>query len=422
MKIRLNLQTEKIVIMKSVDVLVIGAGPSGTVSAALLKKDGWNVMIVEKVQFPRFVIGESLLPRCLDALSAAGFMEALNRRNYQQKTGAKFEKDGRICDFTFSQQFTKEARQSAWQMQRADFDFTLAKECERMGIPVWYQQEVTSVSVFEDGSSMTTIKDVEGQVQTIKARFIVDGSGYGRVLPRLFDLSRPSGQTPRMALMTHLPDPNRGDCEEPDRIVIYVHQNDCWIWTIPFADGTTSVGYVAEDSFFQKYSGSNEEQLLAMIRDTPELAARFEGIKINFEPKLLKHWSVTSSVYWGRGFVLTGNVTEFLDPVFSSGVTLATVSAQLAAPLVSRYLKGEAVDWEREYTLPLQSGISVFRTYVNAWYDGSLFDIFFSDTKDESIKAKICSVLAGYVWDESNPFVKNHEKSVRNLVNLLRSE
>lgn len=407
--------------MTHVDVLVIGAGPSGTVAAALLKKEGWNVLVVEKTEFPRFVIGESLLPRCLDALDAAGFTEALQGMNFQKKTGAKFIKDGSICDFTFSKQFTQGARQSAWQMRRADFDFTLAKECQKMSIPVWYRQEVVAVAIDEDGCSVTTIRDANGQEQQIQARFIIDGSGYGRVLPKLFDLSRPSGQNARMALMTHLADPKRFQVEEPDRIVIYVHQHDCWIWTIPFSDGITSLGYVAEASFFEEYRGGLEQQLRQMIGDTPELAHRFEGIPFEWEPKLLKHWSISSSTYWGNGFVLTGNVTEFLDPVFSSGVTLATVSAQMAAPLVSGYLKGEKVDWEKDYARPLQSGISVFRTYVNAWYDGSLFDIFFSDVKDESIKAKICSVLAGYVWDESNPFVKNHEKSVRNLVNLLRS-
>lgn len=408
--------------MIETDILVIGAGPSGTVAGSLLKKDGWRVMIVEKQKFPRFVIGESLLPRCLDALEEAGFMDALQQQNFQKKTGAKFEKDGDICDFTFKEQFTQGARRSAWQMPRADFDFVLAKECERMGIPVHYEQEVVTVEIKKDGSSITTIKDNHGQEEKINARFIVDGSGYGRVLPRLFDLSRPSGQSERMALMAHLPDPKRREREEPERIVLYVHQGNCWIWTIPFANGTTSIGYVAEQSFFEKYIGKPEAQLKAMIKDTPELAERFEGIDFLFEPRLLKHWSLTSAKYWGNGYVLTGNVTEFLDPVFSSGVTLATVSAQLSAPLVSRQLKGQFVDWEKEYAVPLQSGISVFRTYVNAWYDGSLFEIFFSDNKDESIKAKICSVLAGYVWDETNPFVKSHERSVRNLVGLLRKQ
>ncbi|MBS1689854.1 MAG: hypothetical protein JSS96_14085 [Bacteroidetes bacterium] len=113
--------------------------------------------------------------------------------------------------------------------------------------------------------------------------------------------------------------------------------------------------------------------------------------------------------------MLTGNVTEFLDPVFSSGVTLASVSAQKAANLVIRHFKGEQVDWENEYMKFMQRGIDVFRTYVNTWYDGTLFSIFFAEERNEDIMNKICSVLAGYVWDESNPFVRNHEKNVRTL-------
>ena len=128
---------------------------------------------------------------------------------------------------------------------------------------------------------------------------------------------------------------------------------------------------------------------------------------------------MTTDTFFGKGFVLTGNVTEFLDPVFSSGVTLASVSAQMASRLVIRHLKGEQVDWKNEYMNPMMKGIDVFRTYVNGWYDGSLFKIFFAPEPDMEIRAQICSVLAGYVWDESNPFVAKHEKNVRTLANFL---
>jgi flavin-dependent dehydrogenase len=159
--------------------------------------------------------------------------------------------------------------------------------------------------------------------------------------------------------------------------------------------------------------------LRAMIAKEPELAERFKNSEFAFEPRTLKNWSVTTDTFYGNGFVLTGNVTEFLDPVFSSGVTLATVSAQKAANLVVQHLKGKKVDWEKDYHEPMMQGISVFRTYVNAWYDTSIFRVFFADEKDEKVKAKICSVLAGYVWDMDNPFVKNHEKSLQSLINFI---
>jgi len=117
--------------------------------------------------------------------------------------------------------------------------------------------------------------------------------------------------------------------------------------------------------------------------------------------------------------VLTGNVTEFLDPVFSSGVTLATVSSQKAAALVIKKLKGEAVDWDEEYTKPMMQGVNTFRSYVMRWYDGTLDTIFFADNQDPAIKSMICSVLAGYVWDLENPYVKNHDTALRKLASTI---
>ena len=111
--------------------------------------------------------------------------------------------------------------------------------------------------------------------------------------------------------------------------------------------------------------------------------------------------------------------TEFLDPIFSSGVMFATVSSHRAALLAIRKLKGEAVDWETEYTGMLQQGVDTFRTYVMAWYDGTLEKIFFSKNPDPMIKRQICSVLAGYVWDQQNPFVREHRASLERLVKLI---
>lgn len=406
--------------MIQTDVLVIGAGPSGSVAAATLRQAGLEVYMVEKQYFPRFVIGESLLPRCLESLTAAGLFEAAQARNFQKKTGAKFDRNGKICDFTFEKQFTK-GFNYAWQMPRADFDLALAEECVRKGAQLVYGHEVIGIEIHEDGSSTTSIKDENGAIYKVKARFIVDGSGYGRVIPRLFGLEKPSRQTPRKALFAHIQDPLRLENEEPNRIVVYVHKDDCWIWTIPFESGITSLGYVSAPEFFEKYTGSPEEQFRAMIADEPSIARRFREADLVFEPRILQNWSATTDTFYGKGFVLTGNVTEFLDPIFSSGVTLATVSAQTAANLVIRHLEGKAVDWEREYTQYMLQGVDVFRTYVNAWYDGTLFKIFFSDTKEEMIQSQICSVLAGYVWDLQNPFVKNHKANIYNLAKLLES-
>ncbi|HEY1033026.1 MAG TPA: NAD(P)/FAD-dependent oxidoreductase [Flavipsychrobacter sp.] len=409
-------------ILKQVDVLVIGAGPSGTIAASIVKQAGFTVQIVEKMVFPRFVIGESLLPRCMEALEEAKFLDAVKAKHFQQKDGAKFVMNGEVCDFNFSQQFTP-GWNWTWQVPRAEFDKTLADECEKMGVPIHYETEVTDIKIDDNGHSVTTVKKADGTEETISAKFIIDGSGYGRVIPRLFGLDKPSTQYPRKTLFCHMTDPKRSEAVEPNRITVYVHNLKTWIWVIPFSNGNTSVGYVGNPEFFEQFSGTAEEQFRALIMAQPELATRFGESEMLWEPRTLQSWSATTDTFYGKGFVLTGNVTEFLDPVFSSGVTLASVSAQLASKMVIRHLNGDtSIDWENDYMKKMMQGVDVFRTYVNGWYDGTLFNIFFAENRNPEIMSQICSVLAGYVWDESNPFVKNHEKNVRTLSRYLESQ
>ena len=403
--------------IQSTDVLVIGAGPAGTVAASIVNKAGFKVRIVEKMKFPRFVIGESLLPRCMEALEEAGFLEAVKEKKFQEKGGAKFVKEGKTCDYQFADQFTK-GWQWTWQVPRAEFDKTLADTVEKMGVPIDYETTVTGIE-FRGSDSITTVVDKNGKESQIEARFIIDGSGYGRVIPRLFNMDKPSNLPPRKALFTHTVDLRRELSDEPNRITIVVHQPAVWVWIIPFSNGITSLGFVGDPSFFAKNPGSTEQQLRALIAQEPYLKERFKGIEFIFEPKVLESWSSTTDRFYGDGFVLTGNVTEFLDPVFSSGVTLATVSSQIAGKLVVEKLNGRQVDWENEYMKIMMQGVDTFRSYVMAWYEGTLDTIFFADNQDSGIKSQICSVLAGYVWDLDNPYVKNHKTWLHRLASMI---
>ena len=402
---------------EKVDVLVIGAGPAGTVAASIVNKAGFNVRIVEKLRFPRFVIGESLLPRCMEALTEAGFVEAVKEKGFQEKFGAKFVKNGVICDYLFADRFT-EGWTWTWQVPRSEFDATLADTVEKMGVPVSYETTVTNI-VFKGTDSVTTVEDIHGNKTEITAKFIIDGSGYGRVIPRLFNLDKPSNLPPRKALFAHTVDLKRSTADEPNRITIVVHQPGVWVWVIPFSNGVTSLGFVGDTGFFKQYEGSNEEQLRVLIASEPYLSERFKDVEFVFEPKVLESWSSTTEKFYGDGFVLTGNVTEFLDPVFSSGVTLATVSSQLAAHLVIRTLNGETIDWDKEYSEKMMQGVNTFRSYVMAWYEGTLDTIFFAGNQDLQIKKMICSVLAGYVWDLNNPYVKNHATALHKLARTI---
>lgn len=404
---------------EQVDVLVIGAGPSGTVAASIVNKQGFKVKIVEKLKFPRFVIGESLLPRCMEALEEAGFLDAIKAKGFQEKFGAKFVKHGKVCDFNFSENFT-DGHTWTWQVPRAEFDKVLSDEVQRMGVTIDFETGVTGIQFNDDGSSITTVEDAEGNQKEISARFIIDGSGYGRVIPKLFNLDKPSNLPPRKTVFAHIRDLKRDAYHEPNRITIVLHRPDIWIWIIPFSNGITSVGFVGNPDFFNQFKGDTSAQLSAMIESEPELKVRFKDAEFIFEARTLESWSMSSKTFYGKGFVLTGNVTEFLDPVFSSGVTLATVSAQTAAKLVCRELNGETVDWQKEYTEHMMQGVNTFRSYVMAWYDGHLQDIFFARKPNPAIQRQICSVLAGYVWDTTNSYVKNHDRVLKTLAQILK--
>lgn len=401
-----------------VDVLVIGAGPAGTVAASILKNEGFDVRIVEKQKFPRFVIGESLLPRCMENLEYAGLLDTIKGAEFQKKYGAKFVSGGEVCDFNFINQYTK-GYTWTWQVQRADFDQLLAKETERKGVAIDYEAEVVDVLFNKDHSSVTTVKKADGITYNVEAKFIVDGSGFGRVLPRILNLDQPSYFPVRAALFTHLEDKNRPAGIDGNRITVIIYSKDVWIWIIPFADGNTSIGLVGDPDIINKHEGTPVEQFDKWLNEVTELKDRFKISDAKFEPRKIMGYSSAVSKLYGEGFVLTGNSTEFLDPVFSSGVTLATESAATAAKLLARQLKGEQVDWEKDYSDYIKSGVDVFRTFVTTWYDGTLHKIFFTTGSNKEMKKQICSVLAGYVWDKTNPFVKKHNRAVKALAQVI---
>lgn len=403
--------------METIDVLVIGAGPAGCIAASILNKQGHKVKIVEKEKFPRFVIGESLLPRVMDNLEEAGLLEAVKKAGFQEKFGAKFVKGNDTCDFDFSNQFSK-GWTWTWQVPRGQFDNILADTVAAMGVSVNYETEVTDVK-FNGTNSITTVKNLQGIEQKIAARFLIDASGYGRVLPRMFGLDEPSSLGKRKTHFTHFKDLKRPEGIDGNRITVIVHQTRTWIWIIPFSNGITSVGFVSDPEFFDTFPTDSTERMKALILSDPNTSQRFNEAEMMFEPKVIEGYSISTKRLYGEGYVLVGNATEFLDPVFSSGVTFAMESGRKAAKLVGDFLNNQNVDWQKEYTDYMMQGINTFRTYVSAWYTGELHDIFFSKNQDPEIKKQICSVLAGYVWDTENPYVRKHEQAIKSLHKVI---
>jgi flavin-dependent dehydrogenase len=405
-----------------VDVLVIGAGPSGCVSASYLHKNNVKVKVVEKQKFPRLVVGESLIPRVMDHFAEAELFEALDAMNFEKKLGARFIRGEEICVFDFSKKFG-EGWDWTWQVPRADFDNTMAQEVVRKGVDLEFETEVLEVS-FEGKKSKTIVKDKDGNLKEIHANFIIDSSGYGRVLPRLLDLDTPSKLDPHSSIFTHVKDINREEGEEGTQISFDILETEVWLWVIPFSNGNTSLGVVGPTDFINSLSENkdNAEALKNAIQKSDYYIKRFAGTEFLFEPVKLENYSRAVKRMYGDGFALTGNSSEFLDPVFSSGVAFATESGMLAAKLYLKEAQGIPVDWEVEFTQYMKRGIAVFTTYVQEWYTGNLQTLFFHQPENPDVKEKICAVLAGYVWNEENSFVKKHDHVIANMAYLLNMQ
>lgn len=403
---------------KNVDVVVIGAGPAGSVAASHLANNGFKIKVIEKQVFPRFVIGESLLPHCMDQLKETGLLDAVKEIGFQKKTGASFYREDASCEFSFEEQFTS-GWSWTWQVQRATFDQTLAEATAAKGVDVNFGCSVTDVNC-DNEIKTVTYETPDGEKHLVNCRFVIDASGYGRVLPRLFDLDKPPTSEPRGAVFCHLNDANRTVHAGENIFVHAFEDNKAWLWAIPFSDKTTSVGIVGEDTLIKDLADNDGEKFIDLYQNFAGLKGRFAGIDPNFTPKNIMGYSVGVKKMYGNGYVLCGNSTEFLDPVFSSGVTLATSSGFKAATLAIQELNGVTVDWENDYEKWMQYGINVFRSYVKAWYTGELQTIFFAKNIDPSFKKQICSVLAGYVWDKSNPFVKKHTKLLTTLAKVIK--
>jgi flavin-dependent dehydrogenase len=405
-----------------VDVLVIGAGPSGCVSSSYLKKNDINVKVVEKTMFPRLVVGESLIPRVMDHFDEAGLFPALDKIGFEKKLGARFLRGDEVCIFDFSDKFG-EGWDWTWQVPRADFDNTLAQEVINKGIELEFETEVIDIR-FDGTDSITTVKTKDGKTKDIHAKFVIDSSGYGRVLPRLLDLEKPSKLSPHSAIFAHVEDINREEGEEGTLISFDIIETEVWLWVIPFSNGNTSVGIVGPTEYIEKLSenGDTAEALKKAISLSEYYVKRFGNIDFLFEPRHLKDYSCSVKQLFGDGYALTGNASEFLDPVFSSGMAFATESGMLAAKLALRQLNGEKIDWQKDYTDYILYGVDVFTTYVKEWYTGNLQELFFHQPENPDVKKKICAVLAGYVWNKDNPFVRKHDTVIKNLANLIKLE
>ncbi|MGJ8648593.1 MAG: NAD(P)/FAD-dependent oxidoreductase [Marinomonas colpomeniae] len=408
------------------DVVVIGAGPAGAVASTILSKKGYRILVLEKQHFPRFSIGESLLPQCMEILESAGMLKSVIEAGFQYKNGAAFATDDQYGFFDFRQKFST-GWGTTYQVQRAQFDKVLADCAAENGAEIRYGHSIVSYNDVGDRVQLDVVNennksDENSENYQVDAKFVLDASGFGRVLPKLLNLEKESSLSPRVSIFTHIKDGITHPEYDRNKILVSVcpENNQIWYWLIPFSNGRASVGVILPRDIYDNNSIDNKELLREYISKTTMMHNYLKDAEFDTDVRKLDGYSCDVTSLYGDKFALLGNAGEFLDPVFSSGVTIALKSADLATQALHKQLQGEAVDWEVEYSQQLKQGVGVFKMFVESWYDGSLQDVIFTEEKAIKIQEMISSVLAGYAWDLKNPYVKDPSR-LKVLAELCRS-
>ncbi|MEP4888969.1 MAG: NAD(P)/FAD-dependent oxidoreductase [Aliiglaciecola sp.] len=393
--------------MDTFDIVVIGAGPAGAVSSALLNKKGYRVLVLEKQHFPRFSIGESLLPQCMTYLEQAGMLEAVENANFQHKNGAAFCRGNQYEYFDFREKFS-DGWGTTFQVQRESFDKILADESAKQGVTFRYGHTLKACTT-KDHLRVLSVETDSGEEYQVQGRFVLDASGFGRVLPKLLNLEKPSTLGTRKSIFTHIKDNINAPEFDRNKILITVHpqHSEVWFWLIPFSNGRASLGVVIPPALLDTMPGTPGECLQQLISEAGKLAEFLKDAEFDTEFRTLGSYSCDVTSLYGDNYALLGNAGEFLDPIFSSGVTIALTSASLAAEVVDRQLRGLAPNWEEEYAQKLKVGVTTFKEFVEGWYDERFQNVVFSNQKSDNITRMISSILAGYAWDKKNPYVHN---------------
>jgi flavin-dependent dehydrogenase len=398
------------------DVAIIGAGPSGSVAAALLAQRGYSVEMIERTHFPRFSIGESLLAQSIELLDQAGLLEDVAAHGFQFKDGAAFHLNGKSTSIYFPDK-SAPGPSTTFQVMRSDFDDILAKGAVKKGAKASFGQEVIAFESDESGARLT-VRDESGAERRVEARFALDASGFGRTLSKLCKLETPSDFPVRRAVFGQVVDHITEPTFDRNKILVSINPNnrEIWYWLIPLKDGISSIGAVGPQDVVENAGGNDHERLWNLIREVPYKAKVLEKAEVYRPAATIIGYACNVKSLHGPSFALLGNAAEFLDPVFSSGVTIALKSAHLAVNLVDRQLKGESVDWENEFSRELYVGIDTFRECVDAWYTGALQRIIFGRPQEMTdITRMLTSVLAGYAWDRDNLFVKSPKRTMRTV-------
>jgi flavin-dependent dehydrogenase len=386
------------------DVAVIGGGPAGSTTSTLIAQKGHKVRLFEREHFPRFHIGESLIPCTYFVLERLNMLPKMKKSPFVKKYSVQFITDkGRLSEpFYFVEHKPHESSQT-WQVIRSEFDEMMLRNAEEHGVAVEEGVHVTSVIWEGDRAVGVKIKREDGTQQEVRAKVVVDASGQGTVIMDRLQLREWDPELKKAALWTYWEGAYRDTGrDEGATLVIQVAGKNGWFWYIPQHDNVISVGVVAsyEYLFKQRPGKTNEQIYFEEVERCPGLKPRLQGARRAGPFRAAKEYSYRSKKAAGDGWVLVGDAFGFLDPLYSSGVLLALKSGQLAADAICDGLaKGDTSGaqlgmWEPDFV----QGMDRMRRLVCAFYDGFSFGRFVK--KFPHLKGLVTDLLIGDLFKD----------------------
>ncbi|HEV3099385.1 MAG TPA: NAD(P)/FAD-dependent oxidoreductase [Candidatus Udaeobacter sp.] len=379
------------------DVAIIGGGPAGSTAATLLAQAGRQVIVFEREKFPRFHIGESLLPFSIQTFDRLGVREKLDRTFLPKFGGEIMASCGtRGIKFYFKDGFRSQ-RDRAYQVTRSDFDKLLLDHSKENGAEVLEETEVKRID-FADDRVKIEIENSRGTCSTIEARYLLDGSGRQTVLGSFFNLKKTYDHLQKFSVFAHYENIDRLPGRDAT-LIRMVRGLDRWFWMIPLTDTRTSVGVVMDTATFRATKLAPQPALEKFITEEPLVRERMKNAVRVSPVYSAGDYSYRNTRLSGERWLLAGDAAGFIDPVFSSGVFLAIISAERAADTLDEVLRDESKRARlfEKYSRSVNRTMDIYLTFVTAWYQRSkeFLEVFLNPTDRMQIAAAVNAVLAG---------------------------
>jgi len=383
-------------------VLVVGGGPAGSTVAALLAERGIDVVVLEKDRHPRFHIGESLLPLNVPLLEQLGVAEEIERIG-MPKWGVDFVSPihGRAVSFEFADAWDKSQAYS-FQVRRSEFDHILLKNAAAKGASVFEGARVSDLDLSRPDRVEVTARSDTGEERRWRAEFLIDASGRDTLVASKLGLKERNKRHASAAIYGHFTSAQRQEGRAEGNISIFWFDHG-WIWFIPLADGTTSIGAVCPPDYLK----SRKTDVTTFFRDTiakaPKLMERLAGATLTGPATATGNYSYRARSMVGRNYLLVGDAYAFIDPVFSTGVYLAMNSAFHAADVVTTVLRNPR-DARRalgRFDAAVRLGIDRFSWFIYRMNQPALRDLFMNPRNVLRLQEAILSLLSGDVFRPS---------------------